>query len=129
MIYNEYEIRFIQWMNLYAVYLVRFDSADPIYCVYKHGLIDDFSKNASFWDVQACQLGKRGAFWSLQACQLGKRGTFWSLQACRVGKRGTFRSLQACRISKRGLIGVAPVGVAAESGEVWPGAGVGVRRL
>ncbi|AOH41393.1 hypothetical protein C7123_04885 [Tannerella serpentiformis] len=62
LIYDEYEIRFIQWMNLYDVYLVRFDGADPIYYVYKHELIDGFSKNASFWGVQACWLGKRGTF-------------------------------------------------------------------
>ena len=61
-IYDEYEIRFIQWINLYAVYLARFDGADPIYYVYKHRLIDGFSQNASFWGVQACQLGKRGTF-------------------------------------------------------------------
>jgi len=77
MIYDEYEIRFIQWMNLYAVYLVRFDGADPIYFVHKQELIDGYSKNASFWGVQACQLGKRGTFWSLQACRIGKQGTFW----------------------------------------------------
>ena len=76
MIYDEYEIRFIQWMNLYAVYLVRFDSADPIYYVYKQGVIDGYFKNASFWGVQACQLVKRGTFWSLQACRIGKQGTF-----------------------------------------------------
>lgn len=76
MICNEYKIRFIQWMNLYAVYLVRFDSADLIYCVYKQGLIDGFSKNASFWGVQACRLGKRGTFWGVQACRIDKRGTF-----------------------------------------------------
>ena len=64
LIYDEYEIRFIQWINLYAVYLVRFDGADPIYSVYKQGLIDGFSKNASFWGVQACRLGKRGTFWN-----------------------------------------------------------------
>ena len=51
-------------------------------------------------------------------------GYFGGLQACRLGTRGTFRSLQACRIGKRGLIGIALVGVAAEGGEVWPGAGV-----
>ena len=65
-----------------------------------------------------------GSFWGVQACRLGKRGTFWSLQVCQLGKQGTFRSLQACRIGKRGLIGVAPVGVAAEGGEVWPSSGV-----
>ena len=47
-------------MNLYVVYLVRFDGANPIYYVYKQGLIDGFSKNASFWGMQACRLGKRG---------------------------------------------------------------------
>ena len=62
-IYNEYKIRFIQWMNLYVVYLVRFDGADLIYYVYKQGVIDGYSKNASFGGVQACQLGKRGTFW------------------------------------------------------------------
>ena len=78
MIYDEYKIRFIQWMNLYAVYLVRSDSADPIYYVYKQGLIDGYSKNASFGGVQACQLGKRGTFRGVQACRLGTRGTFWN---------------------------------------------------
>ena len=48
LIYDEYRIRFIQWMNLYAAYLALFDGANPIYYVYKQGLIDDFSKNASF---------------------------------------------------------------------------------
>ena len=92
MICNEYKIRFIQWMNLYAVYLILFHGVNPIYYVYKQGLIDGFSENVSFWGVQACQLGKRGTFRSVQACRLGKRGTFRSLQACRVGKQGTFRS-------------------------------------
>ena len=102
-------------MNLYAVYLARFDGANPIYYVYKQGLIDGFSKNASFWGMQACRLGKWGTFRSLQACRLGKWGTFWGMQVCRIGKRG--------------LIGSSPIGVAAEAGAVWPVAGVGVRRL
>jgi len=102
-------------MNLYAVYLVRFDGANPIYYVYKQGLIDGYSKNTSFWGVQACRLGKRG--------------TFWSRHRCRIDKRGTFRGWHRRRIGKWGLIGVVPVGVAAEAGAVWPVAGVGVRRL